>query len=68
METLYKSLNIPDIRAIKNPTITNIKNAFLMSNPKLLASAIRVNMNEENRLKEIKICYNLQHQLTSCYS
>lgn len=68
METLYKSLNIPDIQSIKNPTLTSIKDAFLKSNPKLFASAIYISMNEENRLKEIKICYDLNNKLVNCRS
>jgi ribonuclease I len=68
VETLYKSLNIPDIQSLKNITLTNVKNAFLMSNSKLFSSAIKVSMDTENRLKEIIICYNLNHQLVSCFS
>jgi len=68
IERLYSALNIPDIRSIKNPSISSIKNAFLAKNSKLFASAIYVSMNSDNLLKEIKFCYNLNHQFTNCNS
>jgi ribonuclease I len=68
MEKLYKSLNIPDIRSMKNITATSVKNSFLTLNPKLFSSAIVVSMDADKQLKEIKICYNFSNQLVSCYS
>ncbi|CAF4816866.1 unnamed protein product [Rotaria sp. Silwood1] len=67
-ENLYKSLNIPDIQSMRNPTATTIKNSFLTLNPKLFSSAIQVSTDSLNRLKEIKICYNLNKQFVSCSS
>ncbi|CAF0763627.1 unnamed protein product [Adineta steineri] len=66
IEKLYQSLNIPDIAAMKSKTKTNVVNAFLTQNPKLLSSAIQVSMNAENQLKEIKICYTLNYQYVRC--
>ena len=66
IENFYKSFNMPDIRSMTNPTAATIKTAFLTLNPKLFSSAIHVSMNAENRLREIKICYDLNHQLVSC--
>lgn len=68
METLYNSINIPDIKSIKNPTISSVKNAFLEKNPKLFPSAIYVSMNTDNLLKEVKFCFNLNHQFINCNS
>ncbi|CAF3357394.1 unnamed protein product [Rotaria sp. Silwood2] len=68
IEDLYKSLNIPDIQSIKNPTATTIKNSFLRRNPKLFSSAIKVSMDSSNRLKEIYICYDLTQQFINCSS
>ncbi|CAF1051641.1 unnamed protein product [Rotaria sordida] len=65
VEKLYKSLNIPDIRAMKNPTATTIKDSFLKLNPKLPSSSIKVIM-ESSRLKEIDICYGLNLQFANC--
>ncbi|UJR32971.1 hypothetical protein I4U23_020434 [Adineta vaga] len=68
IETLYNSLNIPDIASMKNVTQTNVRNAFLTLNPKLPASSIQVSTNYEKRLKEIKICYDLKQQYVRCSS
>ena len=51
---------------MKNPTATSIKDSFLDLNPKLFSSAIKVSMISKNRLKEVKICYNLNNQVVSC--
>jgi ribonuclease I len=59
---------MPDIRSMKNPSAATIKSSFLTLNPKLFSSAIQVSMNEDIRLKEIKICYDLNNQFVSCYS
>lgn len=67
-ESLYKSLNIPNIQSLPTITSANVKNAFISSNPKLFSSAIRVTLDDEIRLKEIAICYDLKHQFVSCYS
>jgi len=65
-EDLFKFLIIPDIRSMKNPTATIIKNAFLAQNPQLPSAAIQVSMDSKNNLKEVKVCYNLKYQFTSC--
>ena len=65
IEKLYLSLKIPDLKAIKTPTITNVKEAFTSANPSLFASALYVSL-DASRLKEVKVCYNLKHELTSC--
>jgi ribonuclease I len=65
---LYKSLNIPNIASMQNATQTSIKNEFLKLNPKLFSSAIQVTMDSDKRLKEIKICFNLNDQLINCNS
>ncbi|CAF0913157.1 unnamed protein product [Adineta ricciae] len=66
IENLYGSLNIPDIASMKNVTAANIKSTFLTLNPTLFASAIQVSMDYENRLKEIKICYDLKQKFVRC--
>ena len=44
-----------------------IKDAFLALNQgSLLGSAVKVEMNSMNRLKEVKICYDLEYQYISC--
>ncbi len=65
---MYKSLNIPNIASMQNATQTSIKNEFLKLNPKLFSSAIQVTMDSDKRLKEIKICFNLNDQLINCNS
>ncbi len=65
---MYKSLNIPNIASMRNVTQTSIKNEFLKLNPKLFASAIKVTMDSDKRLKEVKICFNLNDQLINCNS
>ena len=67
-ENFYKSLNIPDIRSMKNSTATSIKKAFVAINSHLFSSGMKVSMASHNRLKEIKICYNLRGQVVSCYT
>ncbi|UJR10376.1 hypothetical protein I4U23_014581 [Adineta vaga] len=68
IERLYNQLNIPDIRAIRNPTYTSIKNAFLaLNSPKLFASAIYVRMDQQGQLDEIRFCYDLNYRFISCY-
>ncbi|CAF4448765.1 unnamed protein product [Rotaria socialis] len=68
IENFYRSLNIPNIRSMKNSTQAKIRSAFLQSNPKLFSSAIQISMNPPNRLKEVKICYDLKNQLKNCNS
>ncbi len=53
---------------MQNATQTSIKNEFLKLNPKLFSSAIQVTMDSDKRLKEIKICFNLNDQLINCNS
>lgn len=44
-----------------------IKDTLLALNaPALFGSAIKVEMNPMNRLKEIKLCYDLNLKFTSC--
>lgn len=66
-EYLFNQLKIPDIRSIKQPTLSSIKNAFLISNsPELFSSAIRVVMDKQGRLSEIRLCYDLHYNFISC--
>ena len=66
IEKLFLSLKIPDLYAIKTPTIANVKAAFTSVNPGLFASALYVNLDSSNRLKEVRVCYNVKHELTNC--
>ena len=66
IEYLYYQLNFPDIRSMKQPTFSTIKNAFLKLNPRLFASAINVYMNNQGQLSEIRICYDLEYNFISC--
>jgi ribonuclease I len=67
IENLFNQLKIPDIRVMKQPTWTSIKNAFLtLNSPRLFSSAINVIMDKQGRLDEIRICYDLQYQFLSC--
>ncbi|CAF3372989.1 unnamed protein product [Rotaria socialis] len=66
-EYLFKSLQIPEYSLLNTGSATIIKNAFLTLNvPTLFGSAVRVDMNSNGRLKEVKICYNLQYQFATC--
>jgi ribonuclease T2 len=67
IEYLFNQLNIPNIREMKQPTFSSIKNAFLtLNSPELFASAIYVYMDKQGRLNEIRICYDLQYKFISC--
>jgi ribonuclease I len=67
IEYLFNQLNIPDIRTMKQPTFSSIKNAFLkLNSPELFPSAINVYMDKQGRLDEIRICYDLQYKFISC--
>ncbi|CAF0765922.1 unnamed protein product [Rotaria sordida] len=66
-ENLFKSLNLPEYNFLNTASGAAIKNTFVTLNaPKLFASAVRVDTGSNGRLKEIKICYNLQYQFTVC--
>ena len=66
-ERLFKALRIPPTTTMESSSATVIKDAFLALNPgTLLSSAIKVEMNSMKRLKEVKICYNLEFQFISC--
>ncbi|CAF4216741.1 unnamed protein product, partial [Rotaria sordida] len=67
IESLFNQLKIPDIRAMNQPTLSSIKNAFLtLNSPQLFPSAIHVKMNNQGRLEEIRLCYDLQYNFISC--
>lgn len=67
IEYLFNDLNIPDIRAMKQPTYSSIKNAVLtLNSPKLFASAINVYMDKQGQLDEVRICYDLEYNFISC--
>lgn len=66
IEQLYKSLQMPNNAALKNGTQSSIRKAFLTLNPNLTTATMLVSMNSDNRLKEVKICYDLNHQLVRC--
>jgi ribonuclease I len=61
-------LKLPEIQSMTNPTESSVKSAMINLNSKLFSSAVRVSMDTNNRLKEIKICYNLALQPISCYT
>jgi ribonuclease I len=66
-EELFQMIRRPSINIMSSATASVIKDAFLALNyPSLFASAIRVEMNSMNRLKEVKICYDLQFRFKSC--
>ncbi|CAF0872218.1 unnamed protein product [Rotaria sp. Silwood1] len=58
---------VPNIRAMKQPTSSSIKNAFLtLNSPHLFPSAIDVHIDKQGRLHEIRLCYDLQYKFISC--
>jgi len=67
IEYLFNQLNIPNIREMKQPTSSSIKKAFLtLNSPELFDSAIKVYMDKQRRLDEIRICYDLQYKFIRC--
>lgn len=66
-EELYQSLRFPPATIMESSNAGLIKDTMLTLNaPTLFASAVRIDMNNMNRLKEIKICYDLDFKYTSC--
>ncbi|CAF2599536.1 unnamed protein product [Rotaria sp. Silwood2] len=67
IEYLFNQLKIPNIRALNQPTLSSIKNAFLtLNSPQLFSSAIQVYMKKGGQLQEIRLCYDLQYNFIDC--
>lgn len=66
-EQLYQSLRFPSTNIMESSNAGIIKDALLALNaPSLIASAVKIDMTNANRLKEVKICYDLNFRYTSC--
>lgn len=66
-EGLFRNLRLPARNILESSSATVIRDILITLNaPALPASAIRIDMAAANRLKEIKICYDLKLGFTAC--
>ncbi|CAF1208249.1 unnamed protein product [Adineta steineri] len=65
-EKIYQALRIPTNNVMTSSSAVVIKDAFLtLNSPALFASAVQIDMSG-SKLKEVKICYDLQFRYASC--
>ncbi|UJR11284.1 hypothetical protein I4U23_015466 [Adineta vaga] len=65
-EQLYQALRLPARNILESSSATAIKNSILtLNSPAIFSSAIKIDMSG-TRLKEVKICYDLQLRFTAC--
>lgn len=69
IETLYEKLNIPNLKQLLvDPRVDQykIKKVFLEKNPTLRSNQIVVYM-KGKELVDVKICYDMKLNYTTCY-
>jgi ribonuclease I len=67
MERLFQALRLPATNMMESSSALLIRDALVtLNSPALFSLAIKIDMNSVNRLKEVKICYDLQFRFTSC--
>jgi len=63
---LYDGLSLPRIEAIPNLTAGDLRRAFVARNRGLPPQAIFVALDKENRLTEVRLCYDLAYKPAAC--
>jgi ribonuclease T2 len=63
---LYDRITLPRIEAIPDLTAGKLRQAFVKKNRGLPASAIFVALDKEDRLTEVRLCYDLKYRATAC--
>jgi ribonuclease T2 len=68
IEAMRGVLKLPnfDVVADRQITAATIRDAFVKANPALPRSAIMVDSDKKSRLREVRLCYNVAFEYTSC--
>ncbi len=66
--SLHGAMKLPNPQALASPTITAkaLRAAFANANPGLPVTAVTVDVDRKQRLREVRICYDARFRYTAC--